>query len=108
MNSTDSIIKFMKSNNKNKITVIINDRQTFKMINIDDDEKILKTWDIFSDDIEKGFYPELIIRNSHDERYIINILFNSDNFKTELSFNRSEHIIRLLLNELIDNKIIYL
>jgi hypothetical protein len=61
---------------------------------------------MFSGDINKGFYPKLSIRNSNDERYIIKIFFNSNNFKSELSFNRSEHVVRSLLRELIENKIL--
>lgn len=104
--SADEILNFLQLDSKNKIEVTIYDRQTLELLNINDDKIIIRTWDIFNKDIEKGFYPKLSIKRFKNNRYFIAIFFNSNNQKTELGYNKSEDVIRSLLNELIENKIL--
>jgi hypothetical protein len=100
----DLLFKCLEYQDQEVLISTIKDRELLKFFNfIDDDDRIQQTWDAFSKDINMGFYPILSLRYINDDRYVIKIEFNSNNFKTELSFNRSKDVVISLLEALNNN-----
>lgn len=82
----------------------LSNKSDMLLLDMDDDvkERILNTWDMFSVDS-----VPLSIKSSINSRYIITVKFDdNNNFKTEISANRSLHSIRITLDNLLRYNII--